>query len=247
MILVLITILPVIILLWFIYKKDIIAKEPVRLLVLLFFMGCLSIVPAVVMETALMAFCPDLPVISGLYQGFVVAGFSEELCKLLLLTLVVWRNRNFNEYFDGIVYAVFLSMGFACFENFSYVFGQDSYSESLSTGIMRALLAVPAHFLFAVTMGYHLSLAKFDSLAKWKHLSRALLFPVLLHGTYDALLMIPETFDIPIIASALLVAFIIFDIKMWQWGIKRIKQLQLLSKKQDFDRQDPFKDFMWKV
>lgn len=247
MTLVLITILPVILLLWFVYKRDYIAKEPVGLLVLLFAVGCLSTFPATVMESLLMVGCPDVPVLSGLYRGFVVAGFSEELCKLVLLAMVVWRGRNFNEYFDGIVYAVFVSMGFACVENFLYVFGQASYGESLSTGLMRALLAVPAHFLFAVTMGYHLSFAKFDSLAKWKHLFYALFIPVLLHGTYDALLMIPETLNMPIIATALFVLFVFFDIKMWQWGMKRIRQLQILSKQQDFDRKDPFRDFIWKV
>ncbi|MBP3762315.1 MAG: PrsW family intramembrane metalloprotease [Bacteroidales bacterium] len=241
-------VLPVAVLLWFVYRRDRLHPEPLGKLLLTFLAGCFSVVPAAAMEALLSAFGPGLPVLDGLYNGFVVAGLSEELCKLVLLMLVVWRSPHFDEYFDGIVYAVYLSLGFACVENVMYVY---SSTDALATALMRGLLAVPAHFLFAVTMGYHLSLAKFDPSDRSRHLFHALFYPLLLHGTYDALLMVGEGLgDTPgglAVRGVLMVAFIVFDVQMWRWGIRRIKRMQERSQEQDFDPSNPFEGFTWNV
>ena len=246
-------VLPVLLLLFFIYKKDKYQPEPIGKLVWTFFVGCLSVIPASLMELLLSIFSPDNPIMGGLFNGYVVAGFSEELCKLLLLMWVIWKSPHFDEYFDGIVYAAFLSLGFACVENIMYVLSSD---DTTAIALTRGLLAVPAHFLFAVTMGYHLSLAKFDLPDRREHLFRALLYPVLLHGTYDALLMVSdgltkgsnEEMTVGMaVAGILMVLFIVFDILMWRWGIKRIKRMQERSKEQNFDRQHPFDGFTWDV
>lgn len=243
-------ILPVVLLLIFIYRKDKYQHEPIGKLLLTFFVGCLSVIPAALQETGLMLFAPSaevMPVASGIYNGYVVAGFSEELWKLILLMLVIWRSPHFDEYFDGIVYAAYLSLGFACVENIMYVFSGES---QMFTALMRGLLAVPAHFLFAVIMGYHLSLAKFDPENRTRHLFHALLYPMLMHGTYDALLMVSSNLGtdsdmLSIICGALMIVFVVFDVKMWRWGLKRIKRLQERSKEQGFDRQHPFDGFTW--
>lgn len=245
-------VLPVLILLFFIYKKDKYQPEPLGKLLLTFFVGCLSVIPASLMEMVLMPLSPQSAVLGGLYSGYVVAGFSEELCKLLLLLWVIWRSPHFDEFFDGIVYAAYLSLGFACVENIGYVMSGD---DSMMVALTRGLLAVPAHFLFAVTMGYYVSLAKFDSEHRSGHLFKALLYPLLLHGTYDALLMVSgqlaSTYEDNSIAigtsGVLIIAFIIFDIKMWRWGIKRIKRMQERSKEETFDRNHPFDGFVWDI
>lgn len=244
-------VLPVLLLLWFIYRKDKLNPEPLGKLVLTFFVGCLSVIPASLMESVLMPLAPSAemaPVLNGLFDGYCVAGFSEELCKLFLLLWVIWRSPQFDEYFDGIVYAAYLSLGFACVENIGYVMGGE---DPMGTALMRGVLAVPAHFLFAVTMGYYVSLAKFDPAGRRKHLFHALLYPLLLHGTYDALLMVSSNLhgsDSMLATSiivVLFIVFIIFDIKMWRWGLKRIKRLQERSREQDCDRLRPFDGFRW--
>ncbi|MBP5527087.1 MAG: PrsW family intramembrane metalloprotease [Bacteroidales bacterium] len=244
-------ILPVLLLLYFIYRKDKLNPEPLGKLLLTFFVGCLCVIPAGLMESVIMPLAPsaeDAPVFNGLFTGYAVAGFSEELCKLLLLLWVIWRSPHFDEYFDGIVYATFLSLGFACVENIGYVM---SGNDPMTTALMRGLLAVPAHFLFAVTMGYYVSLAKFDPAGRWGHLWKALLYPVLMHGTYDALLMVSSNLGgsdgglATGVTLVLFVLFIVFDIKLWRWGLKRIKRLQERSKEQDFDRSHPFDGFSW--
>ncbi len=171
------------------------------------------------------------PVLNGLYDGFCVAGFCEELCKLLLLWLCVWKSRHFDEYFDGIVYSACVALGFACIENIGYVFGGEDFASSLHIGITRALLSVPAHFLFGVVMGYYFALAKFEARGRLWNLLAALVVPLLLHGTFDALLMIPENMGegAEVVASAMFILFIVFDIRLWKIGNKRLAALQQKS------------------
>lgn len=238
--------LPIMVLLIFIYHKDKYDKEPIGKLLLTFFVGCMSVVPAGLMEQMLSAYQPEHPILGAIYDGYVVAGLSEELWKLLLLMLVIWRSRHFDEYFDGIVYATYLSLGFACVENVMYVFGS---TDPMGTAFMRGLLAVPAHFLFAVTMGYYLSIAKFDPEKRPSHLLKAFLFPALLHGTYDALLMVNDALggNTALVSGVLTLVFIYFDVKLWRWGLRRIKRLQERTHEQNFDRQHPFDGFNWNV
>lgn len=244
-------VLPVVVLLYFIYRKDRLNPEPLGKLLLTFFVGCLSVIPASLMEGLIMPLAPpagSMPVLNGVFTGYLVAGLSEELCKLLLLLWVIWRSRHFDEYFDGIVYAAFLSLGFACVENISYVMGG---SDPMGTALMRGILAVPAHFLFAVTMGYYVSLAKFDPAGRRGHLWKAFLYPMLLHGTYDALLMVSSNLSgsdgslSTCITMVLFIVFVVFDVKLWRWGLKRIKRLQERTKEENFNRLRPFDGFTW--
>lgn len=241
--------LPVALILFYVYRKDV-NKEPIGKLILTFVVGCLSVIPAILMEFSLGKYAPSTPIMNGLYNGFVVAAFSEELWKLLLLILVIWKSREFNEYFDGIVYAVYISMGFAFVENLTYVFSPDDFVGSFSTAMVRAIVSVPGHFLFAVAMGYYLSLAKFDPAHWGKHLFMALLVPIMLHGTFDAILMVSDNLSqfegLNYIIGALeLVGFIGFDIHLWNKGIKRIKKMHEMSQEQGFNPQNPFENFRW--
>lgn len=242
-----IAILPVLILAFAVYRQDKFNKEPFGLLVKCFFFGALSILPAALLENVLSQFNPGRPILSGVYTGYVVAGCCEELFKLLMLAWAVWRSREFDEYFDGIVYSCFVALGFACFENISYIYGQDSFLSAMYTGSVRAVLSVPGHFLFGVMMGYYFALAKFAPGLRGKYLLLAFLVPMLLHGTFDALLMVPESMgaDGTIVSGVLFVVLIFFDIKMWKWGVRRIRHLQDLSQQQNFDRTNPFDGFTW--
>lgn len=243
-------ILPVLIILFAIYRADKINKEPIGKLILVFICGALIAFPAALLESVLDWFEPSGALLGGLYKGFCVAAFSEELLKLLVLFLLVWNSRHFDEYFDGIVYAVYVSMGFACVENILYVFSSDDYGSSLATAAMRAILSVPGHFLFAVMMGYYLGLAKFSTNRRGRYLLYAFLVPVFFHGTFDALLMIPEGMDEGglkwLVTLALFIVFILFDIKMWRRGIRRIRHLQQLSSDQNADKiRNEFEGFQW--
>ena len=114
---------------------------------------------------------------------FFVAALPEESFKLLALWLVLRKNRNFDEHYDGIVYAVCVGLGFAAVENVFYVFSDDDWAE---VAILRALLAVPGHYAFAVLMGYYYSLYHFVDRTPQTAIC-ILLVPFVAHGVYDAL------------------------------------------------------------
>ena len=234
-----ISVLPVILLGIYVYLKDKYEKEPFGVLLKAFLGGILAVPIAILMETWLTSYIGGGPVLQGIYNGYVVAGFSEEFCKLAILTAFIWRNRHFNEYFDGIVYAAFTGLGFACVENIAYVLASPSFEAGLTTGIVRALLSVPGHFLFAVVMGYYFARAKFDRRHRLRKLFKALFYPLLLHGTFDALLMVSENLSgtdwYYAAAGVLMIAFICFDLRLWKKCVWKIRYMQERSRMQQID------------
>lgn len=172
----------------FIYFKDKYNKEPLGLLLLSFFMGALAIIPAVFVQLFL-----TKPVEHIMGQGiaytavfsYLIVALSEEGSKFLSVRILPYRRKAFDDPFDGIVYAVLASMGFATLENIGYVF-----QHGAGTGILRMFLSVPAHATFGVLMGYHIGLAKFDRVNSGRHMLLAIFWPVLFHGTFDFFLFI---------------------------------------------------------
>ncbi len=187
-------VLPAIVLLRYIYRHDRIEKEPPALLISLLLNGVLSAFAAILLESVGMWILPRLvPADTSLYYillAFLVVAVSEEGAKLFFLKRRSWNEPNFNYMFDGIVYAVFVSLGFAAFENIKYVFNY-----GLSVAFSRAFLAVPAHMAFAVFMGIFYGRARChasrgNAAAAKSNLAAGFLSAVLLHGFYDSCLMV---------------------------------------------------------
>ena len=153
-----IALLPAVVLVVYICRKDRTEKEPPALLAKLLGYGALSCLPAIVVELILSAVIERLNVrnvyLGYFLEAFVVAGLTEETCKFLFLR-TTWRSPAFDYQFDAIVYAVMVALGFAAFENVKYV-----YSYGFATGIVRAVTAVPGHAIFGVFMGYFYGYAK---------------------------------------------------------------------------------------
>ena len=220
---------PVIWLMRYVYRKDKYEKEPLGMLIKAFVFGILAIPLDLII----------VGIINSIWQGEMVfysafweAGIPEEFSKWFLFMLIIWCNRNFNEFFDGIVYACFISLGFACVENIMYVFGGESFFGAMGIGILRAVLSVPGHFLFGVLMGYYLGMAKFDEQNQKKYLLLSLLAPMAAHGLFDYLIMLSSEIsdEFPFIALIMFVVFIYFDVKLWKMGVKRIKIMQEKSR-----------------
>jgi RsiW-degrading membrane proteinase PrsW (M82 family) len=181
--------LPAILLWLYIWKKDT-QKEPTAWLVKAVLWGVAICIPVALVEGGIetLLFGVDGKP-SGLLGtttlAFVVAALPEETFKLFALWMVLRKNPYFNEHFDGIVYAVCVGLGFAAFENIGYVFREDNW---LPIAIVRALLAVPGHYAFAILMGYYYAVYHFVDHSP-KVAACILLVPVLAHGTYDAIAM----------------------------------------------------------
>lgn len=179
---------PVFIIIFYIFIKDKYEKEPKRLLVYNFLLG--AIVSIII--TTLLYIIIDIPlplknrdsVFEQFIKAFFVVGLSEEFSKYIIVRYYSQPHKEYNEPFDGIVYAVMVSMGFAATENIMYVL-----EGGMEVAIIRAFTAVPAHATFAILMGYFMGRAKFSNNRAILNLT-GLFLAVLFHGAYDFFLFI---------------------------------------------------------
>lgn len=222
--LLLVSIAPVIIIAIYIYFRDKYEKEPIRLLIKALIMGAFTVIPILIVEGFLDSFTEAFPGLwSAAWKAFVVAGFTEELFKYLALYILIWRSPSFNDKFDGIVYGVFIALGFAGVENIMYVF-----QGGVATGLVRMITAVPAHAIFGITMGFYFGLARFYQRESYTLKMKAFFVPVILHGIYDFILFTGIEW--------LTIVFIIFLIYLYISAFRRMKKLSDQSiYKTDYD------------
>lgn len=186
--LILCAIAPIFTIIIYIYFHDKYEKEPVGLLIANFLFGAVvSILIVTILYLITGRFIPitdEYSVWQQFIQAFVVVALSEEFSKYVIVKYFAQPKKAFNEPYDGIIYAVMVSMGFACTENIMYVL-QGGYE----TAILRAFTAVPAHATFGILMGYFMGLAKFSN-NRIKLNMAGLFLAVLFHGAYDFFLFI---------------------------------------------------------
>ena len=204
------------IILW-IYLKDKYDKEPVITLSKFFILGILVSALAIYVEELLIKLNTFSKIGYMIYISFIVAGLTEEGLKALILITNLLREKNFNEKLDGIIYSVFLSLGFATVENIIYILFEDPTSV-FQVSIIRAIISIPAHMMFAIIMGYYISKYKFNS-SKYKpktYLIISIIVPILLHGIFDFILMIPYRWSIIVF-----VAYIVF---LWKISLDKLDE-----------------------
>lgn len=221
---------PVFIILLFIYFQDKYDKEPVKTLLISLLLGIVSVVPAIIIELfyeyAFNFANTSNNIVSFLY-AFLGVGLTEEACKFIVLFLFIYKNKNFTEPLDGIVYAVFVSLGFAAIENVGYVISSD---DPVFTAFSRSLTAVPAHATFGVFMGYYFGIARFTyKFKRPKLLALAVIVPAIAHGFYNAFLFI-DCLYCPIVSLIFLVFFIVLSLRI----ISRYQKLSPFKKKHKF-------------
>ena len=222
MILIAASLLPVVLLMAYFYYRDKFEKEPVKVLMKAFGAGILSVFPAILLATLMSVHDIETysPATRSFIRAFWEAAVPEEICKFALLYIFIWRDRNFNEYYDGIIYAVFVSLGFAGVENIMYVVG-----EGIDVALTRGLLSVPLHALCGVIMGYYFSLARFNTARQKGYLLKAVAGAILAHGLYDFILFYTDS--LVGISSAFaglgfLLVFV-FIIYLWRFSLRKIR------------------------
>ncbi len=184
--------LPVFLILRYVYRLDKNEREPLGLVLFVVALGAAFALPCGSVESFLTG------IFSAIYntstvkfawiENTICVALVEELSKWLVIMIFVWRNHNFDFRYDGIVYAVSASLGFAALENVLYI---SQFGTSIALG--RAIFSIPGHTTFGVFMGFYISRAKTAfldgntrSLRRYKIL--ALVIPMLIHGLYDFLL-----------------------------------------------------------
>ena len=225
-ILIVVALLPTAFFCFYTFRKDKAEKEPLTLLALLILAGVAIGFPAFYLERALEGsannviwFLSTKKLFSGIfgnylhsaYKCFVCVAPVEEGLKWLVLYLVTKKNKNYNSLFDGILYSVFISLGFAGFENILY-----SLEYGFTTAFLRMITAVAIHMFCAISMGYYLTwyYVKHQAKANEKKLKEAgiidkktkeftsrifivmsLVMPTLAHGFYNFCYNINKTWS----------------------------------------------------
>ncbi|MBP5368508.1 MAG: PrsW family intramembrane metalloprotease [Bacteroidales bacterium] len=192
----LIALLPVAVILYYVYKKDR-DPEPIKTVAATFGLGALSCIPAILFELLAelaLGFTPLETDTSLYHRAHMFWGVAaiEEICKWSVVMVYVWKHKDFDDSYDAIVYCVSASLGFAALENIMYVF-----QNGLGVALMRAITSVPGHACFGVFMGFFIAKAKYYYSHERIHLYRghmilALTVPTLVHGEYDYLLTVGE-------------------------------------------------------
>ena len=185
LLLVSLSIFPGFIIMSLIYYLDEYDKEPLWLLAIAFILGALTLhLDIDILEYLLSSKDIQNNFLSAGNEALTVS-VTEEILKFVVVMLIIYPNKYFDEPFDGIVYSVFVGMGFATAENLTFVL-----QGSASLALMRMLSAVPAHFVFAVIMGYYLGKAKSNKKSQLIFILLSILIPIIFHALYDYFLFI---------------------------------------------------------
>ena len=175
---------PAVFMLHFVYVRDKYEREPLGRVLFIYFLAFFTVIPAAWFQAWFVT--PERWGLAGVaVAAWGVIALSEESVKFIVLRYVAMPHRTFNEVYDGVLYGVTVSLGFATVENVAYVL--ISADRAIFVAILRALLSVPAHALWGAMMGYYIGLAKFEADARRR---RTLLWlgwgiAVLWHGLYD--------------------------------------------------------------
>jgi protease PrsW len=180
-------VIPSAMLLGFFYFRDG-YPEPPRVVFMTFLLGVLAVAPIwgyIQLHYYAFGELTFEPYLKGLYRAFTLAALPEEICKYAILMFFVRRHSAFDEPMDGLVYGSAASLGFATLENMIYV-----DAGGWATAITRATTAVPLHAMLGAIMGDYIARAKFDPTRRRSLLIRAFVYPLILHGMYNAPLLV---------------------------------------------------------
>lgn len=199
--------IPPLLILLFIYRNDLYEPEPHKLLLKTFFIGFIITIPMVIIELITVDIFKNIL----MYSIFGIA-LVEEGIKYLTLIYYNYPKKDFNEPYDGIIYSVVLTMGFALVENIIYVVGYDSGGD---VALLRMISSIPLHATCGIVMGYFLGKSKIENKNKKQNMSLAIIIPIIIHGFYNYFIFI-EIFAFSLIIVILGVVYSLKAIKIHQ-------------------------------
>ena len=220
----LITIIPSILIFCYFYFSDKF-KEPKSTILLIAFLGFLICLPAGILNTFMYdTFNTGTELSEKLYSSFLAPAWTEEILKFMILYTIVLKRHEFNEPMDGIVYGVVVSLGFATYENYDYVFrlAEQWDIDPQQIAIWRSYSAVPLHGLNGAIMGFYFGYYVFKG--GKKYLIAALAIPYLIHGFYN---FVSHPYHLLIVLGILIYALILHsNLKMLQSEKKKEQEIK---------------------
>ena len=208
----LLTFLPgLLILFYFVYSDRF--KEPKKIILITFILGMVVGYPAGYLNHYVTRFFSNGNIINDALVGGAFAGaIVEEILKFLILYFYIFKQKEFNEPMDAIVYGVIVSLGFAINENYDYV-----YRVADTMGVLpwdmalgRSYSAIPTHAVCGVIMGFYFGQNFF--IEKGKSFSLALIIPIIIHGSYNFLLQFNLLYALIIIILAIIFSFYLYKV-----------------------------------
>lgn len=176
--------IPVVAAFSYFYFRDLHGREPLWLLASSFALGACAVLPAALLEGLVlspshMSVQPSSS-LAAAAQAVLGIALIEELLKFIAVRSVPYRSRHFSEPYDGIMYGVAVSLGFAALENLMYVL-----AFGVGTGVARMVTAIPVHTVCGVIMGFFLGLARFAPQSAIRLQLIAIFGATAVHGLYD--------------------------------------------------------------
>ena len=191
------------------YLRDSLEPEPISMVIRSFIFGMLLVIPIMVLQYIMQN---EWNWRSGIVAEIIQSAVVEEFFKWMVIFFTVYKHVEFDEPYDGIVYAVAVSLGFATLENLFYLI-----INGMNIAFWRAFLPVSSHALFAVWMGYYLGRAKFSQNSKQEKtfLWLSIVLPIGLHALYNAIFLSIQNW---------LVVIVPFMLILWWQGLKKVQR-----------------------
>ncbi|NEY20667.1 intramembrane metalloprotease PrsW [Bacillus ginsengihumi] len=199
-------------LLCYFYLRDQFEPEPILAVIKAFIYGAVITFPIMFMQYVLTT---EHLLTGNVQNAFIQSSLLEEFFKWFILFFITFQNEEFTEPFDGIVYGVSVSLGFATVENILYLF-----ANGVGLAFGRAFMPVSSHALFGVIMGYYLGKARFSSKHRLSLIILSFIIPYMLHGLYDYIMLTQHRW---------IYYMIPFMLGLWWLALKKVKQAHLLS------------------
>jgi RsiW-degrading membrane proteinase PrsW (M82 family) len=125
-----------------------------------------------------------------LFEAYIVAASVEETGKVLCLYLLTRFSLGPRTRYGSFLYALHAGAGFAIVENVMMMLNVPNFTVFTVRFVLRAYMASPMHLLAGGVVGYLWARRRFDR--GTVGLSGGLALAILLHGTYNALLLAVE-------------------------------------------------------
>ncbi|WP_214698259.1 MULTISPECIES: glutamic-type intramembrane protease PrsW [unclassified Exiguobacterium] len=202
-------------LLSYFYLRHELEAEPLGYVIRSFVAGAVLVFPIMFIQYA---FVEEGVLTGPFWQAYITTALLEEFFKWFMIYYTIYIHKVFDDYYDGILYAVACSLGFATLENFLYLWVYDS----LEIAIWRAVLPVSGHALFAVVMGYCLGRAKHSTRERlW--LFMAVLSATVIHGTFDLILILEPNQKLPAV---------LYIVILWMVALLLVRAANLSNRRQ---------------
>lgn len=230
----LLTIVPSILLLMLILYSDRKSREPLLMILICIFSGAFTICVSLLLDKIIL----KAHLIGGdlftdvnsysVYRILMLAGV-EEYAKLLILYIFLYRNKDYDDIYDGFVYSSIIALSFSLVETFMYVFTESTYQDMTSLAVLRNFTAIPLHITCGIVMGYFISLEKFSKNRKKKFTNMicALFVPTMIHSVYNIFFSVVSFTNASTVSVFTIILFIL---SIYFIGIMFILKINSLNK-----------------